>query len=553
MRFFFVLGLVFLNSAGLIRAQNPGAVFFDQAGKSTSRALAFYYREAGPGGKGTYVSRYMNGNLAFEGNLLKASDTDESQNQYTGTCIWYHKNGTRRALRNFDAQGTEIGRSVYYYESGKINRVFMWEGGRLKGRKYEDFDEKGNGKRVFEERFSSNQNDWDLYASNKSKASLTPQGLLLESLTPAGTSRFIRVENDSREYAYEITLSMADPKKPVGGKYGLIFGFRDWQNYNFFLIQGQSIYVGEVFEGVTNLRANGFYAGILYPRPQEINLKVFSSQENTFFSINGEVQYKSGSMQLPGTGFGPALGGKGKVKIHSLMLKEFNIQGSGLSGEGSNPGQASVAEYTSSGSGFFIHRDGYLVTNHHVIDGAKIIDVTVSGNGSTKTYRAKKLVEDAGNDLAILKIEDPAFQPTAAVPFSFKTNPGYQVGAAIFSIGYPLQSLLGQEAKLVDGRISSRTGYQNSVSTFQTSVPVQPGSSGSPLFNDKGELIAVITSMVTNTDNVSYAVKLSFLQNLMDLLPTPLEPPSGTFPAGTSMEQMVKALTPYVSLIRIKK
>jgi S1-C subfamily serine protease len=252
---------------------------------------------------------------------------------------------------------------------------------------------------------------------------------------------------------------------------------------------------------------------------------------------------------LFGSGFGPGLSNKGTIKVRSLELKEFNIESKGPD---SPSAPEDAGKYKSTGTGFIISKEGHVVTNHHVVDDAKTMDIQILENGIPKTYKATKLVEDKDNDLAILKITDERFKPFTKIGYAWKLNPAYNVGASIFTIGYPLQSVLGQEAKFVDGKISAKTGYKNSISSFQTSVPIQPGNSGSPLFNDKGELIGVMNALVTNTDNVSYAVKLTYLQNLVDLLPTPIEIPASGFPAGTSLEDMIKALNPYISLIKIK-
>jgi S1-C subfamily serine protease len=529
-------------------SQSSDAQYFDQSGKSTSKANAYYFREKKPDVPNGYISKYPNGNIAFEGVISDVHPTDENKNKYKGTCTWYYKNGSKKAVRTFDDAGIETGKTTLYFESGKIWKIFEWEKGKLKNRKYQDFDEKGNAKLVFEEEFENNSNDWDLYSSKNSKAEIKNGLFELTSLNKIGTTRFIRVDNESNEYSYEIKLEN-DPKTQPKGKHGLIFGFKDWQNYHYYLIDGQYLHIGEVFEGVTTKRANGFFSSKLFSKPQEINLKVFGTSEKTFYSLNGEIQFTSGKITLFGSGFGPGLSNKGTIKVRSLELKEFNVD---AKGPDSPVAPEDEGKYKSTGTGFIISKEGHVVTNHHVVDDAKTMDIQILENGIPKTYKATKLVEDKDNDLAILKITDERFKPFTKIGYAWKLNPAYNVGASIFTIGYPLQSVLGQEAKFVDGKISAKTGYKNSISSFQTSVPIQPGNSGSPLFNDKGELIGVMNALVTNTDNVSYAVKLTYLQNLVDLLPTPIEIPASGFPAGTSLEDMIKALNPYISLIKIK-
>jgi len=130
---------------------------------------------------------------------------------------------------------------------------------------------------------------------------------------------------------------------------------------------------------------------------------------------------------------------------------------------------------------------------------------------------------------------------------------GIDVGAGVFTIGFPLAlSGMGKEAKYTDGKISSKTGYNNAINVYQTSIPVQSGNSGGPLFNVKGELVGVINAKITDADNVSYAIKVNYITTLIDLLPGSVQIPMNNSLKGQSVEEMVKVLLDYVTLIKIK-
>ena len=110
---------------------------------------------------------------------------------------------------------------------------------------------------------------------------------------------------------------------------------------------------------------------------------------------------------------------------------------------------------------------------------------------------------------------------------------------------------MGKEAKFTDGKISAKTGYNNAINAFQTSIPVQPGNSGGPVFTEKGLLVGLINSTVHETDNVSYAIKLNYVRTLIELLPESIVLPNYNSQTLTT-EQLIKNLTPYVVLIKIK-
>ena len=170
-----------------------------------------------------------------------------------------------------------------------------------------------------------------------------------------------------------------------------------------------------------------------------------------------------------------------------------------------------------SGTGFAISEDGYIVTNHHVIDGAKSINIKgINGNFDVK-FKAKVKLVDAKNDIAILKIDDPKFYKISMPPYTISRNIS-DVGTSAFAMGYPLRSTMGDEIKLTNGIISARTGFQGDVSTYQISVPIQPGNSGGPLFNNKGSVIGITSSGHTGAQNANYAIKTDYLFNLINQL-----------------------------------
>lgn len=110
-------------------------------------------------------------------------------------------------------------------------------------------------------------------------------------------------------------------------------------------------------------------------------------------------------------------------------------------------------------------------------------------------------------------------------PYAVKT-PILDVGTSVFALGYPMSDILGEEIKVTDGIISSKTGYQGDVVTYQISVPIQPGNSGGPLFDKNGNLVGITNAGVPDAQNVGYAIKVSYLKNLLDSAPTPIILPS---------------------------
>ncbi|MCZ2247540.1 MAG: tetratricopeptide repeat-containing serine protease family protein [Bacteroidia bacterium] len=202
----------------------------------------------------------------------------------------------------------------------------------------------------------------------------------------------------------------------------------------------------------------------------------------------------------------------------------------------------------SSGTGFAISSNGYIVTNHHVIENAKSVEVKgVNGNFSKK-LSAEVVVSDEKNDLAIIKINDPGFTTLGTIPYTFRQGIA-DVGENVFVLGYPMTSSMGEEIKLTNGIISSKTGFKGDISAYQVSVPVQPGNSGGPLFDKNGNILGVINAKHSLAENASYAIKVNYLKNLIELLPQSINQPTLNALNGKALTDQVKIASNYTYLI----
>lgn len=169
-----------------------------------------------------------------------------------------------------------------------------------------------------------------------------------------------------------------------------------------------------------------------------------------------------------------------------------------------------------SGTGFALS-NGYVVTNFHVVDGADSIVIHETENSTS--YVAHVVNFDKKNDLAILHVSDNSFSGYGQIPYSIRTSL-LEVGEKVWALGFPMTDVMGNEIKFTDGVISSKSGTNGDISYYQMTVPIQPGNSGGPLFDAKGN-ISGITSAGLNrelfsTENVNYSIKISYLLNLIE-------------------------------------
>lgn len=171
------------------------------------------------------------------------------------------------------------------------------------------------------------------------------------------------------------------------------------------------------------------------------------------------------------------------------------------------------------GTGFLITRDGYMITNFHVIDGAKEVLI----HRKEGDLPAKVIKIDKDNDVALLKAD------VTGTPIALQTEPHPKVAQQVMALGYPLIDLQGQALKASFGHVNALSGIQDDPRFMQIDVPIQPGNSGGPLINEQGQLLGVVTATLdqlvtlqetgTLPQNVNYAVKSDYVQNLIGTLP----------------------------------
>ncbi len=175
-------------------------------------------------------------------------------------------------------------------------------------------------------------------------------------------------------------------------------------------------------------------------------------------------------------------------------------------------GRNGVSESEGSGSGIIISEDGYIVTNNHVIDGAKRIRVILN---NSKEYEAKIVGADAKTDLAILKIEETGL-PKAVLGDSDLL----EAGERCVAIGNPLgQELAGS---LTQGIISAlnRTLTVDNVSytLIQTDAAINPGNSGGALVNAYGEVVGINTVKVSasEVEGLGFAIPVNNAKPILE-------------------------------------
>lgn len=148
----------------------------------------------------------------------------------------------------------------------------------------------------------------------------------------------------------------------------------------------------------------------------------------------------------------------------------------------------------------------HLLTCHHVVDGASVMGIRQQGRADRQAY---VVMSDEGSDTALIRVDEP-------LPHVLPLAMGQVelLGESVVTMGFPLSGLTSQ-LQVTSGNISGLLGIHDDIRFLQFTAPIQAGSSGSPLLLPNGQVIGMVMSSITNTQNMNYAVKYQLLSALL--------------------------------------
>ena len=285
------------------------------------------------------------------------------------------------------------------------------------------------------------------------------------------------------EPSYQKAPETVAPKKQKKGKGGKFLKALLCAVLIAALVAGSCIatasYLNNYWSGVNQLTEDRFQAQI-----QQLQQQI---QDNSFTGNGGSI---SGT---PNTGIGDGLT---PAQVYAQNVKSVVA----ISNQVTTNIYGQVSETASSGTGFIISENGYIVSNYHVVEGATTLTV-ITWDGTE--YAAKYVGGDEPNDLAVLKIEATGLQKA-----KLGSSDDLIVGDMVVAIGNPLGELT---STLTVGYVSAKDRDINTsgalINMIQTDAAINPGNSGGPLFNMKGEVIGITTAKYSGTTNSGASIE----------------------------------------------
>lgn len=227
------------------------------------------------------------------------------------------------------------------------------------------------------------------------------------------------------------------------------------------------------------------------------------------------------------------------------VKRNVNAQHHAIKNINSTTSNDQVIQYGA--TGFLLNRNGYVVTNYHVVNGADSVHLQ---NNKGISYKADILFKDVDKDIAILHINDSTFRPSRSIPYSFSTL-DVELGEDVFTIGYPRD-----EAVYGEGYLSSATGYSGDTLAYQISIPVNPGNSGGPVFDKQGNIVGMISGKQKGIEGAGFAIKTKALKDALrdipvDSLKGNIDLNTKNSISGLSRTEQIKRVQEYIYIVKV--
>lgn len=241
-----------------------------------------------------------------------------------------------------------------------------------------------------------------------------------------------------------------------------------------------------------------------------------------------QIQYTTVRIGV-GYGFGTTSSGRGLRFTFGMSADEgaAYLGPSAAAGGSSNPRASSSR--AASGTGFFVTRQGHILTNAHVVNGCKTI--TVQQPGGAAAF-ATAITTDKQNDLALL-------QASSSMPAVATLRAGRPIrpGEAVVAYGFPLSGIMSSGGVLTTGTVNALAGPGDDTRFLQISAPIQPGNSGGPLLDMTGAVVGITSKSISTNNaarvlgatpqNVNYAIKTDVIRTFLSTIGISVESSAG--------------------------
>lgn len=497
--------LIFYSIA--VSAQLKNTSYFDEKGRLSYEETAVYFR------KNTDTINYFRSYYAknkskyFEGIITNACDTLDFNNKYKGLCNWYYPNGNLKIQSEYNDEGLLNGIKKEFSLDGSLRKKTIYENGKVKDKKYIEYNENNIAVDVFEEDFSNNSMNWELETSEYLNSKIKIGGLEIVNKT---TKEYFKVINkliDSENYSIETNINAFAIEKDC--KSGIVFGFKDRSNYGYFYISKRKFHVGFIRDNKVVKKIDDYFSVDL--KTNDFNkLNIQFLNDSLYFYINNTLQCYSSKEELLDTKIGFYVS-NGYYFFDYLVVKAI------VSKKTKNPIGTDQLFFSNKSwkfparqinSGVIIGENGYILTSIKDIEYCNSIFVEINCNDTLKRYEAEIFLNSSLYNFAVLKIKDS----TVKVPKPIYNVYTYSSISEKSFIAYNFEkdSLNNLKRNKFTSDFKTINNHQHIEYSGLKHVHYCVGSA---MFNAKGDILGIITSV-----DKGNMVNTTIIRRVIDLL-----------------------------------
>ena len=189
-----------------------------------------------------------------------------------------------------------------------------------------------------------------------------------------------------------------------------------------------------------------------------------------------------------------------------------------------------------SGTGFFINRDGILLSNYHVIQGCASVSLYHNG----VKYSSNIIASDRTNDIAIISSTKKSNQ------YFRVDKDGPSLLEEIFVAGYPLGLKVSNSLKVSSGRVSSLAGFGDNYANFQLDAAINPGNSGGPIINKKGNVVGIAVAYLPSAQGFNFGIKSSTVNSFVNSNKINFSLPNMTEMSNKELSKLMNEATVFI-------
>ncbi len=486
MTFKFLFFIFFVTSFFKLLSQNINSIsYFDKKGNLTYIDSSLYYRQESSTEK-LFRSFYTKTKkLYFEGTIINANDTLDAYNSYKGLCKWYYPTGIIKRNCNYDSVGNLNGLCEEFHEDGSIFKKTFYENNKPKNKEYVVYSKNDkNGTRVFEDFFSDNLSNWNLTQTEFLSSKIKIGGLELTNRTNTDYAITIPYKIDSLNFSFETTIN-SKYLTPVC-KSGLVFGYKNNLNYNYFYVSKFRYFIGIVRGGIEVKKIDNYFSSAI--NGNELNkLELKCVNDSFYYFINNKLLTYCEKSELVGNKIGFLIN-NGASFFDNLVIRQSNKQ---RDEKIKTDDFVKINDFKFqnriSQSGIMLNSNGFVYTSIKDIYQYNNIIIEAIVNDTLKSFAADLFIKDEFRNFVILKIRNQDSNVFYKPYYSYSYINTLE-NQKLFTIKYLFKDSITNTfiAKSINGENKKITNINGNTNSKLT---------GAPIFDSKGNMIGVVTSI----------------------------------------------------------